>query len=78
MKKYFLTCIAIILSLVIANAQKTISGIVNDSDGLPLPGASVVEKGTSNGVTSDFDGNYSIDVSEGSILVFSFVGYTSQ
>ena len=69
---------AIIFSLVIASAQKTISGIVNDSDGLPLPGASVVEKGTSNGVTSDFDGNYSIDVSEGSILVFSFVGYTSQ
>ena len=78
MKKYFLTCITIIFSLVIANAQKTISGIVNDSDGLPLPGASVVEKGTNNGVTSDFDGNYSIDVSEGSVLVFSFVGYTSQ
>ncbi|RZP10496.1 MAG: SusC/RagA family TonB-linked outer membrane protein, partial [Flavobacteriales bacterium] len=78
MKKYFLTCLAIIFSLVIANAQKTISGIVNDSDGLPLPGASIVEKGTSNGVTSDFDGNYSIEASEGSILVFSFVGYTSQ
>ena len=45
---------------------------------MPLPGASVVEKGTSNGVTSDFDGNYSIEASEGSILVFSFVGYTSQ
>ena len=52
--------------------------IVNDSDGLPLPGASIVEKGTNNGVTSDFDGNYSIEASEGSVLVFSFVGYTSQ
>ena len=43
-----------------------------------MPGASIVEKGTSNGVTTDFDGNYSIEASEGSILVFSFVGYTSQ
>ena len=78
MKKYFLTCILATFSLVSIYAQKTISGIVNDSDGLPLPGASIVEKGTNNGVTTDFDGNYSIEVSEGSTLIFSFVGYTSQ
>ena len=78
MKKYFLAIMAIIFTMVIAHAQKTVSGIVNDSDGLPLPGASIVEKGTNNGVTTDFDGNYSIEVNEGSILVFSFVGYTSQ
>ena len=58
--------------------KKPFRGVVNDSDGLPLPGASIVEKGTSNGVTSDFDGNYSIEASEGSVLVFSFVGYASQ
>ena len=78
MKKYFLTCVSIIFSLLVAHSQKTISGIVNDTDGLPLPGASIVEKGTSNGVTTDFDGNYSIMVGEDSTLVFSFVGYTSQ
>lgn len=50
-------------TFLLAHAQKTISGVVNDSDGLPLPGASIVEKGTSNGVTSDFDGNYSIEAS---------------
>ena len=78
MKKYFLTCMVAFCTFLLAHAQKTISGVVNDSDGLPLPGASIVEKGTSNGVTSDFDGNYSIEASEGSVLVFSFVGYASQ
>ena len=59
-------------------AQGTVSGTVTDSDGLPLPGATVVVQGTSIGVTSDFDGNYSISASEGDVLVFSYVGYTSQ
>ena len=79
MKRYFLTCVSIFLFIMIGHAQKTISGIVNDSDGLPLPGASVVEKGTNNGVTSDFDGNYSITVQPGTYtLVFSFVGYRTK
>ena len=59
-------------------AQKTVSGVVADSDGLPLPGATVVEQGTNNGVSTDFDGNYSIEVAEGATLEFSFVGYESQ
>ena len=59
-------------------AQGTVSGSVTDSDGLPLPGATVVVQGTSIGVTSDFDGNYSISASQGDVLVFSYVGYTSQ
>ena len=45
---------------------------------MPLPGATVVVQGTSIGVTSDFDGNYSISASQGDVLVFSYVGYTSQ
>ena len=59
-------------------AQGTVSGTVTDTDGLPLPGATVVVQGTSIGVTSDFDGNYSISASQGDVLVFSYVGYTSQ
>jgi len=43
-----------------------------------LPGATVLVEGTQNGVSTDFDGNYSIDASSGDTLVFSFVGYTSQ
>ncbi len=57
-------------------AQKTITGTVSDADG-PLPGATVVVKGTSNGVTSDFDGNYSIEANEGDVLEFSFIGMTT-
>lgn len=56
-----------------------ISGSVVDKDGVPLPGASILEKGTTNGVTTDFDGNYSVEVSsENSELVISFLGFTTQ
>ncbi|MFC4722447.1 SusC/RagA family TonB-linked outer membrane protein [Geojedonia litorea] len=55
--------------------QKTVSGTVTSAvDGLPLPGVNVIVKGTSRGVQSDFDGNYSISVNVGETLVFSYVG----
>ena len=54
---------------------KTISGIVSDEINSPLPGVSVVETGTLNGVTTDFDGVYTIKVKEGSSLTFSYLGY---
>ncbi|WP_228237845.1 SusC/RagA family TonB-linked outer membrane protein [Allomuricauda sp. M10] len=56
----------------------TIRGTVTDSGGNPLPGASVVEKGTSNGVQTDFDGNFSIKVNSGAVLVVSYLGYVPQ
>ena len=59
-------------------AQKTITGVVNDASGLPLPGAAVVIDGTAEGVATDFDGNYSIEAKEGDVLVFSFVGFVPQ
>jgi TonB-linked SusC/RagA family outer membrane protein len=58
--------------------QKTITGLVNDDQGVPLPGATVVVVETGEGTTTDFDGNYSIGAEEGQTLTFSFVGYTSQ
>lgn len=57
--------------------EKTISGTVTDEDGLPLPGVNVILKGTSTGVQTDFDGNYSISASKGDVLVYSFVGMES-
>ncbi|MDB3901372.1 SusC/RagA family TonB-linked outer membrane protein [Flavobacteriaceae bacterium] len=57
---------------------QSISGTVTDENGVPLPGATVLVEGTSNGVSTDFDGNYSINASNGDTLVFSFVGYTNQ
>ncbi|MBC9794443.1 TonB-dependent receptor [Sinomicrobium sp. FJxs] len=56
--------------------QQSISGTVLDDTGAPLPGASVVEKGTTNGVTTDFDGNFTMDVNTDAILEISFLGYS--
>jgi len=58
--------------------EKTISGVITDQDGLPLPGASVVIKGTATGTQSDFDGNYTIQANTGDILVYSFVGQRTE
>ncbi|MDT0540544.1 MULTISPECIES: SusC/RagA family TonB-linked outer membrane protein [Croceitalea] len=54
--------------------DKTISGVVTDSDGLPLPGVNIVVEGTSNGTQTDFDGNYSITASAGQSLLFTYIG----
>jgi len=60
-------------------SQKTVTGNVSDQDGVPLPGASVVILGTTNGVSTDFDGNYSIDnVDDSASLLFSYIGTISQ
>ena len=59
-----------------AQAQE-ISGNVSDANG-PLPGASVVEKGTTNGTQTDFDGNFTITVGENAILTISYIGYTTS
>ena len=58
--------------------QKIITGIVNDENGLPLPGATIVIENTSRGVSSDFNGNYSIEAEENDVLIFSFIGYVDQ
>ena len=58
-------------------SQKTVTGSVVDENGLPLPGATVVEKGTTNGVSTDFDGNFAIQVGEDSTLEASFLGYST-
>ncbi|WP_228852351.1 SusC/RagA family TonB-linked outer membrane protein [Aegicerativicinus sediminis] len=58
--------------------QKTVSGTVIDQSGLPLPGVNVIIQGTSTGTQTDFDGNYSIDASVGNVLIFSYIGMTTQ
>ena len=69
--------LAFVVQLTFAQ-EKTISGTVSDDSGLPLPGATVLVKGTSTGTSSDFDGKYSITATQGSTLVYSFVGYTTK
>ncbi len=59
--------------------QRSISGTVTDSEGLPLSGANIVEKGTTNGVTADFDGNFSMNIaSDTAILVVSYIGFATN
>ena len=58
--------------------QRTVSGKVTDDSGLALAGVNIVEKGTSNGTTTDFDGNYTIDVADGATLVFSYIGFAAR
>ena len=78
--------IALYLSLILfmcsamVVAQTNVSGTVSSSeDNMPLPGVSIVLKGTTTGVTTDFDGNYSINVSDAnSILIFSYIGFETR
>ncbi|WP_209403943.1 TonB-dependent receptor [Pseudozobellia sp. WGM2] len=57
----------------------TVTGTILDNNNQPLPGASIVEKGTSNGTQSDFDGNFELEVSdENTTLVISYIGFASQ
>lgn len=59
-------------------AQITVTGQITDTEGDVLPGATIREKGTTNGTTTDFDGNYSITVDDQATLVFSFLGFSTQ
>ncbi len=59
--------------------QKEISGIITDENGDPLPGANIIEKGTTNGTQTDFDGEFSIEVADSNaVLIISYLGYTTK
>ncbi|EIJ40273.1 TonB-linked outer membrane protein, SusC/RagA family [Galbibacter orientalis DSM 19592] len=59
--------------------QEQVTGTVIDAEtGTPIPGATVIEKGSTNGTTTDFDGNYSISVSSDAVLSFSYIGFQTQ
>lgn len=62
-----------------ALSQGIVKGTVSSDDGLPLPGVNVIVKGTSNGVQTDFDGNYEININKfNAVLIFSYIGFESQ
>lgn len=58
--------------------KKKVTGTVKDANGEPIIGATVVEKGTTNGTVTDFDGNYVLELPESGILAVSYIGYKSQ
>ena len=56
----------------------TVTGTVTDNTGEPILGASIIQKGTSNGVVSDLDGHFTLTVPQGTTLSISYIGFTSQ
>jgi TonB-linked SusC/RagA family outer membrane protein len=76
--KLFIFCFLSILFSVYGQAQDvTVSGKVYDENGLPIPGVSILIKGTSKATASDFDGNYQIKAASKGTLEFSYVGYNT-
>ncbi|MBQ2333496.1 MAG: SusC/RagA family TonB-linked outer membrane protein, partial [Prevotella sp.] len=61
----------------VVQQQKNVKGVINDSFG-PVVGATVMEKGTSNGTVTDVDGNFSLNVNPGATLVVSYIGFATQ
>lgn len=58
--------------------QQQVSGTILDQQGIPLAGANIIEKGTTNGTQTDFDGNYAISVDDNAVLVISYIGFQTQ
>ena len=79
LKKFTFLLLSLMMISATALAQKRVySGQVIDSQDEPIIGASVVQKGTSNGGVTDIDGRFSVSVDEGSTLVVSYIGYATQ
>ena len=77
-KTFFILILLFSFSTLFAQDRISISGSVVDASGITLPGVSVLEKGTTNGVVTDIDGNYTLSVKQGATVVFSYIGFLSQ
>lgn len=58
--------------------KKMVSGVVLDATGMPVIGANIMVKGTTDGTITDMDGKFSLDASEGATLVISYIGFANQ
>ncbi len=63
---------------VVAQQKKTITGVVTDDLGEPIIGANVIEKGTTNGIITDINGKFTLDIAPGAVIQFSYIGYNTQ
>ena len=78
MKKIFLIFMIVFTAQVSLAQVKNFKGVITDSNGMPLPGASILVQGSQKGATTDFDGSYTIEAQKGQTLVFSYVGLETQ
>src|SRR6187551_4078451 len=74
----FLVLLVVLVAQLTFAQERSVSGIVSDNTGMPLPGVSVLVKGTKNGTQSDFDGKYTIKAAPSDVLLFSYVGMKSS
>ena len=58
--------------------ERTVTGVVSDNAGMPIPGVSVLVKGTNSGAQTNFDGKYAIKATPSQILIFTYIGMKSQ
>lgn len=81
MKKQLLFLFILLFTFITSSGfaqSKTVTGTVNDVQGISLPGVNVIVQNTNRGTQTDFDGNFSISVEEGEVLEFSYLGYATQ
>lgn len=77
-KRMFFCMLLFFVTMSLSAQYLSVSGTVTDAAGEPLSGANVTEKGTTNGVIADQDGNFSLSVSPNATLLISYIGYTSE
>ena len=75
--KNILSSVFLVFTL-LSYGQNSVSGVVSDENGVPLPGANVIIENTNTGVSTDFDGNFEINAAQGDVLALSYIGYTTQ
>ena len=79
LKKVIITCLLAVLPLMaFGQGTRVVKGTVKDAAGEPLPGASVLVSGTTNGTATDIDGKFSLNVPAGKTLEISFIGYATK
>ena len=74
----FLVLLVVLMAQLTFAQERTVSGVVSDNAGLPLPGVSVLVKGTKSGTQTDFDGRYNIKAATNQVLIFSYIGMRTQ
>lgn len=74
----FLVLLLVLVAQLTFAQERAVSGIVSDNSGMPLPGVSVLVKGTKSGTQTDFDGKFSIKATSSQVLVFSYIGMKTQ
>ena len=74
----FLVLLLVLVAQLTFAQERAVSGVVSDNAGLPLPGVSVLVKGTKSGTQTDFDGKFSIKATPSQVLVFSYIGMKNQ